>query len=179
MKRDFSDLAEIIDFKLKEPIIIGGKEVSWIGFFHYCHDSQFAPKGKSVIQTQIETDFFYWKNLYEKDRKAYNREKELVLEIYIRILNDIFPEIKKDIEITDIATPVTWERYTGNWQGSYEGWVPTVKTFGVTLPKKLPGLRNFYMTGQWVFPGGGVPMCMAQGKNLIKMIVKQEKKARD
>jgi phytoene dehydrogenase-like protein len=33
------------------------------------------------------------------------------------------------------------------------------------------------MTGQWVFPGGGVPMCMAQGKNLIKMIVKQEKKA--
>lgn len=179
IKRDFSDLAEIIDFKLKEPIIIGGKEVSWIGFFHYCHDSQFAPKGKSVIETQIETDFFYWKNLYEKDRNAYNREKELVLEIYIRILNDIFPEIKKDIEITDIATPVTWERYTGNWQGSYEGWVPTIKTFGVTLPKKLSGLRNFYMTGQWVFPGGGVPMCMAQGKNLIKMIVKQEKKARN
>jgi hypothetical protein len=58
IKRDFSGSAEIIDFKLKEPIIIGGKEVSWSGFFHYCHDSQFAPKGKSVIQTQIETDFF-------------------------------------------------------------------------------------------------------------------------
>lgn len=178
IKRDISDKAEITDFKLKEPIIIGGKEFSWTGFFHYCHDSQFAPKGKSVIQTQIETDYSYWKNLYEKDRNAYNREKERVLETFIRILNDIFPGIEEDIEITDIATPVTWERYTGNWQGSYEGWVPTVKTFGITLPKKLPGLRNFYMTGQWVFPGGGVPMCMAQGKNLIKMIAKQEKKSR-
>ena len=177
-----------VDDEIKESmqkVITALKEVwmsnveTWPFYSHYCHDSQFAPKGKSVIQTQIETDFFYWKNLYEKDRNAYNREKELVLEIYIRILNDIFLGIGEDIEITDIATPVTWERYTGNWQGSYEGWVPTVKTFGVTLPKKLPGLGNFYMTGQWVFPGGGVPMCMAQGKNLIKMIVKQEKKTRN
>jgi phytoene dehydrogenase-like protein len=174
---DFSAEPEIVNFKLKEPVFIGGKEISWTGFFHYCHDPNFAPKGKSFIKTQIETDYFYWKNLYEKDRGAYYREKDKVLETYIQILNDKFPGIREDIEVTDVATPVTWERYTGNWQGSYEGWSPTVETFGVTLPKKLPGLRDFYMTGQWVFPGGGVPMCMAQGKNLIKMIVKQEKKA--
>ena len=176
IKRDFSDKAEITDFKLKKPIIVGGKEVTWSGFFHYCHDSQFAPKGMSVLQTQIETDYHYWKKLYEKDRNTYKREKEKVLKKYIGILNDMFPGIKEDIVMTDVATPVTWERYTCNWQGSYEGWVPTVKTFGTTLPKKLPGLQNFWMTGQWVFPGGGVPMCMAQGKNLIKMIMKQQKK---
>ncbi len=170
IKRDFSHLAEITDFKLKEPIIIAGKEIYWSGFFHYCHDSEFAPHGKSVIKTQFETDYFYWKELYERDRDEYYNEKEGILEKYIKILNDRFPGIKEDIEITDIATPVTWERYTGNWQGSYEGWVPTVKTFGIILPKKLPGLKNFYMTGQWIFPGGGVPMCMSQGKNLIKMI---------
>jgi len=170
INRDFSHLPEINDFKLKEAVIIAGKEIKWSGFFHYCHDSEFAPHGKSVIKTQIETDYNYWKNKYEEDRDEYYNEKRRVLEKYLAILDDRFPGIKNDIEVTDIATPVTWERYTGNWQGSYEGWLPTVKTFGVTLPKKLPGLRNFYMTGQWVFPGGGVPMCMSQGKNLIKII---------
>jgi phytoene dehydrogenase-like protein len=101
------------------------------------------------------------------------------LKTCLGILENIFPGIRDDVEVADVATPVTWERYTGNWQGSYEGWIPTVKTFGTTLPKKLPGLRNFYMTGQWVFPGGGVPMCMAQGKNLIREIAKERKKIYD
>jgi phytoene dehydrogenase-like protein len=86
------------------------------------------------------------------------------------------PGIKGQIEETDIATPVTWERYTGNWQGSYEGWLPTVKLFGKFLPRELPDLNNFYMTGQWVFPGGGVPMCMSQARRLVKYICKKDKK---
>jgi phytoene dehydrogenase-like protein len=170
VNRDLSHLPEIIEFKLKNPAIIAGKEISWSGFFNYCHDSALSPPGKSVIKAQIETDYSYWKNLYEKNPDEYNYQKKIVLNQYISILNNQLPEIKKDIEVTDIATPVTWERYTGNWQGSYQGWLPTTRTFGINLPKKLPGLKNFYMTGQWVFPGGGVPMCMAQAKNLIKII---------
>ena len=170
VNRSFSHLPEINEFKLKDPIIIAGKEISWSGFFHYCHDSAFAPPGKSVIKAQIESDYNYWKNLYEKNPDEYNYQKNVVLDQYISILNNQLPGIKEDIEVTDIATPVTWERYTGNWQGSYEGWLPNTKTFGIKLPKKLSGLKNFYMTGQWVFPGGGVPMCMAQAKNLIKII---------
>jgi phytoene dehydrogenase-like protein len=176
VKRDLSHMGEITDFKLKNPIIVADREVAWSGFFHYCHDPNFAPKGKSVLETQIETDYFYWKKLYENDRNKYRLEKQQVLETYIHILEEIFPGISEDIEITDIATPVTWERYTANWQGSYEGWMPTLKTFGVTLPKKLPGLKNFYMTGQWIFPGGGVPMCMAQGKQIIKLVMKEKSK---
>jgi phytoene dehydrogenase-like protein len=170
INRDFSRLPEIYDFKLKEPIVVAGEKKHWSGFFHYCHDSAIAPIGKSVIKTQIETNYSYWKNLYEKNRDEYNFEKMKVLEKYIAVLEERFPGIKEDIQATDIATPVTWERYTGNWQGSYEGWLPTVKIFGTILPKKLPRLQHFYMTGQWIFPGGGVPMCMVQGRNLIRMI---------
>jgi phytoene dehydrogenase-like protein len=170
VNRDLSAMAEITDFKLKKPLIIAGKEICWSGFFHYCHDPAFAPPGKSVIKTQFETDYHYWRDLYDRDHDRYISEKSDCLEKFINILNERYPGIREDIEVTDVATPVTWERFTGNWQGSYEGWVPTVKTFGHTLPKKLPALKNFYMTGQWIFPGGGVPMCMSQGKNLIRMI---------
>lgn len=177
VNRNLSNIGEITDFKLKTPVVVGGREVSWSGLFHYCHDPIFAPKGKSVLQTQIETDYFYWKKLYENDRNKYIHEKQIVLETYIHILDEVFPGISEDIEITDIATPVTWERYTANWQGSYQGWKPTINTFGVTLPKKLPGLKHFYMTGQWIFPGGGVPMCMAQGKQIIKIVMRDNKKS--
>ena len=180
VKRDFSEKPEINEFKLEKPLIVGGKETNWVAFIHFCQDSQFAPKGKSVIKTQFETDYFYWKNLYENDNPEYHSEKEKVLHAFIAIMNEKFPGFRDDIEVTDIATPVTWENYTGNWQGSYEGWVPTIKafSFGETLPKELPGLKNFYMTGQWVTPGGGVPMCAALGKILMNKIVKKEKSKR-
>jgi len=175
VKRDLSGEVEINCFKLDDPLIIGGKKCEWMGYFHFCQDPYFAPKGKSVIKIQIESDYDYWKSLYE-DRQKYRMEKQKVLDMCIKQLEKRLPGITDQIEVTDIATPVTWERYTGNWQGSYQGWLPTVQLFGKFLPKQLPGLENFYMTGQWIFPGGGVPMCMAQARRLIKYLCKGEKR---
>lgn len=175
VKRDLSGEVEINCFKLDKPILIAGKKCEWMGYFHFCHDRAFAPPGKSVIKIQIESAYDYWKSLY-KDRQKYKEEKEKVLDICIRELEKRLPGITGQIEVSDIATPVTWERYTGNWKGSYQGWLSTMELFGKFLPAELPGLVNFYMTGQWVFPGGGVPMCMARARKLIKYICKKEKR---
>jgi len=175
INRDMSGEVEINNFKLDKPVFIADRKCEWMGYFHYCHDPAFAPPGKSVIKTQIESDYGYWKSLY-RDKQKYNMEKEKVLSICIGELEKKLPGIRDQIEITDIATPVTWERYTGNWQGSYQGWLPTVELFGKFLPRELPELKNFYMTGQWTFPGGGVPMCMAQGRRIVKYLCKKEKR---
>jgi phytoene dehydrogenase-like protein len=173
--RDLSGEVEINNFKFDDPVFIGGKKWEWMGYFHFCHDPAFAPPGKSVIKIQIESDYDYWKSIY-KDKKKYNAEKVKVLNICLEKLEKKLPGIRKQIEVTDIATPVTWERYTGNWQGSYQGWLPTIELFGKFLPRELPELENFYMTGQWIFPGGGVPMCMAQARRTIKYICAKDKK---
>ncbi len=175
VNRDLSGEVEINCFKLDRPVFIGNRKCEWMGYFHYCHDPAFAPPGKSVIKIQIESDYDYWKSIY-KDRQKYDEEKEKILGICIKELEKKLPGITGQVEKTDVATPVTWERYTGNWKGSYQGWLPTVELFGKFLPKELPGLANFYMTGQWTFPGGGVPMCMAQARRLIKYICKKEKR---
>jgi len=73
----------------------------------------------------------------------------------------------------DEATPLSYERYTGNWMGSTCGWLMTKETMPMLIkgiPKTLPGLGNFYMAGQWVEPGGSVPLAAASGKNVIQMI---------
>ena len=80
------------------------------------------------------------------------------------------------MEVVDVATPMTYERYTGNWQGSFEGWLVTTKTFGMSMNKTLPGLRNFYMVGQWVEPGGGLPPAALSGRKVIQIVCKQDKK---
>jgi phytoene dehydrogenase-like protein len=67
----------------------------------------------------------------------------------IGLLDKRFPGLAEKVEMCDVATPITWEHYTGNWKGSYEGWLITTKTFGMRMSKTLPGLANFYMAGQF------------------------------
>lgn len=175
VNRDLKGEVELQYFKPETPPVICGKSADWINYCHYCQDPAFAPGGKSVIELQVETDYDYWKRL-SADRAAYEQEKKAVLDALVRELETQLPGISAQIETSDVATPVTWERYTGNWQGSYEGWLPVKKLFGLFLPRTLPGLENFYMTGQWLFPGGGVPMCISQARRLIKQLCTDEGK---
>lgn len=175
VNRDLCCEAELTSVRLEHPVQIAGKTLEWIDFAHYCHDPSFAPKGKSAVKVQLETDYSYWKELY-KDKQHYEQEKRKVLDQVVEQLEIPLPGFRSQIEVTDVATPVTWERYTGNWQGSYQGWMPSLDLFGVFLPRQLPGLADFFMTGQWSFVGGGVPMCMMQARKLIKEICRQERK---
>ena len=75
---------------------------------------------------------------------------------------------------------MTVERYTGNWQGSQEGWLITTETIGMVMgkgmDKTLPGLDDFYMAGQWVEPGGGLPTAAMSGRNITQIICHKDKK---
>ncbi|MDD5219211.1 MAG: NAD(P)/FAD-dependent oxidoreductase, partial [Candidatus Bipolaricaulis sp.] len=76
----------------------------------------------------------------------------------------------------DIATPITWERYTGNWRGSYEGWLMTGTSFWSEMKKTLPGLKDFRMIGQWVAPGGGLPPAVSTARDAIQVLCKEDGK---
>ena len=169
VNRDLSGEVELQAFKLDAPVEICGTKKQWFDYCHYCQDPAFAPKGKSFIAMQFDSDYAYWKALVS-DKAAYRLEKQRVLDTLIGALETQLPGIREQIEAADVATPLTWERYTGNWMGSYEGWLPAKDIFGKFLPRRLPGLSGFYITGQWTFPGGGVPMCIAQSRKLAKEI---------
>jgi phytoene dehydrogenase-like protein len=47
---------------------------------------------------------------------------------------------------------------------------------GKGMDKTLPGLENFYMTGQWVEPGGGLPTSAKSGRQVIQTICKRDGK---
>jgi phytoene dehydrogenase-like protein len=80
------------------------------------------------------------------------------------------------VEVTDIASPNTFIRYTGNWQGSYEGFLLTAKNMSQRNLMTLPRLQNFYMAGQWVAPGGGLPAGLITARIVVKKICKRDGK---
>ena len=118
----------------------------------------------------------YWRDLRSGDKEKYDEEKERIARATIEILDNRFGNIKDKVEVWDVATPATLIRYTNNWKGSFEGWLPTPKAIRLKMKKVLPGLRGFYMIGQWVEPGGGLPPALTSGRNVTQMICKQDKK---
>lgn len=176
VNRDFSGEPDLSVRILREPITVEGKTHNKIGIKHYCFDPSLAPKGKSIIEIPYTADYDYWKRA-SADRTTYEAEKKRVADALISGLAQIYPGIEKDIEMTDAATPITWERYTGNRRGTFEGWLMTPKTMNLRVKKTVPGLSNFYMAGQWVQPGGGLPASMKSGRDAIYLITAKDKKA--
>ena len=175
VKRDLSGEPHTILYLLEKPVTIAGEERKWLNVKHYCFDPTLTPQGKSAIVVLINSNYDYWKLLSE-DRGRYESEKQQIAAEVINQLDKRFPGLKEQVEVVDIATPMTYERYTGNWQGSFEGWLITTETFGMSMSKTLPGLKSFYMVGQWVEPGGGLPPAALSGRNVIQIICKRDRK---
>ena len=91
---------------------------------HFGYDPTLAPAGKSVVEVLLETDYDLWARL-ARDRGQYDGEKERIAEAVVQALDQRFPGLAQDVEALDVATPMTWERITGNWRGAYEAWLPT------------------------------------------------------
>jgi phytoene dehydrogenase-like protein len=43
------------------------------------------------------------------------------------------------------------------------------------MRKTLPSVSEFYMAGQWVEPGGSVPVVAMSGRNIIQQICAEDK----
>jgi phytoene dehydrogenase-like protein len=171
VRRDLSSAPHWATYLLDKPLLIAGKERSALGVKTYCFDPTLAPSGKSVIQMTLESDYGYWQRIY--GRRLYDTEQLQVADILLGFLETLYPGIRADIEMTDVATPLSYERYTGNWLGSTCGWLLTDKTMLMMvkgLSKTLPDLENFYMAGQWVEPGGSVPIVAMSGRNVVQLM---------
>lgn len=171
VKRNLSAEPHWVTYLLDEPLVIMNEPIHEIGVKHYCFDPSLAPAGKSCLIVMFKSRYGYWQRIY--GRAVYDSEQSQVSDIVLGFLEKIYPGISGQVEVVDEATPLSYERYTGNWQGSSVGWLLTKQTMQMNIrgmDKTLPGLENFYLAGQWVEPGGMVPVVAASGRNAIQLI---------
>jgi len=166
-----------LNFPLDTPLLIDDKnKVERLLIKIYNFDPTLAPKGRTPIIMRLPADYEYWSNLRMADIQRYRGEKERLAMNVIEILDKKLGDVASRVEVYDVATPATYIRYANNWRGSFEGWLLTPSAFGKRIRKTLPGLKNFYMVGQWVEPGGGLPAVALSGRNLAQIICRRDGK---
>jgi len=175
--QDMSREPHCVIFELDKPITIGGDEHRWMSVLHHSFDPSMAPPGKSAVEVWYATRYDYWEKL-AADRTAYEAEKKRIADLSIAELDRRWPGFKSAVEVVDVPTPATYVRYTGNWQGSPDGWYVTPDNMGKrTLLRTLPGLSNLYMVGQWTAPFTGTVMGALSGRQLIQILCREDKKS--
>jgi phytoene dehydrogenase-like protein len=138
-------------------------------------DPGLAPDGGTAVLAHVRTtDHEHWTRLRAADRSRYREEKKRLADAVIDLVDRRFGGVRDHLEVVDVATPATYVRYTGVQAGSYQGWAPTPRLIGRSLPKTVPGLRGFYMTGQWVEPGGGLPKVVLSARNVTQLVCRDD-----
>lgn len=142
-------------------------------YVRVCNDDPcYAPPGHSVVQTMLETDYEFW----AKRGARYNAEKDATAALALSQLEPFFPELRASVRVTDIATPLSFWQHTRSWLGAYEGWMPCDGSMFSRVHKTLEGLFGFYMAGQWVEPGGGVPTAVTSGRQVIELLCRDDQR---
>lgn len=156
---------------LKEPIEFAGLTIKEIGFQNYAGLIGYAPEGCTTITTTFTGDTYpFWKKAKEEGR--YEDEKRKLSDQIRRVICDKFPQAADHIEVIDIATPLTYERYTGAYHGSWmsiTGLGKKMRTYP-GFSKKISGL---YFAGHRLMTPGGLPVALYSGRKAAQMICRQ------
>lgn len=173
--REIESEASSLIFPLAKPVFIDpANTISDISIRVHSFDPTLAPEGKTLLTALIPTrEDEYWTNLRMNDYRKYKAEKERIIREIAEGMENRLGSLIPHLEIKDLSTPATVVRYTNNWKGSFEGWVMTPKVGFSQLPMQLPGLKNFYMAGQWISPGGGLPTALISGRGVAGLICKK------
>jgi len=157
-------------WQLEEPIQYAGKEVTEIGFGNYAGYEGYAPKGCTALTTAfIDDTYDFWKKAKEEGR--YAEEKRVLAEQISHAICRKYPQAENNIEVIDIATPLTYERYTGAYHGS---WM-TIQGPGDKM-KTYPGsvsVSGLYFSGHRIMPPGGHPSALAAGRMAAQLVCRQ------
>jgi phytoene dehydrogenase-like protein len=171
---DLSGSPHFTNALLPEPVIIAGAERTSLYYGHLAFDKTMAPRGKSSVLALFPSDYDWWNRLGYRSA-AYEAEKRRTLEATVSLLERFLPGISQRIESSDVATPCSSFRYTNNWKGAL-GFMMDARTAGEMLRERayeLPGLKDFYMAGQWT-RGLGVPMAAQSARDVVKRICAAE-----
>jgi len=90
-----------------------------------------------------------------------------------RVERRLAPGLRGHVELVEIATPVTYFRYSRNRAGSIMGASPTDRNIKNRIAHYLTPVPNLLLGGHWAEYGGGVPMAVKAAANTSLLILKK------
>ena len=175
-KLDSLNLTTTYEFETQE-FTAATKSLHTIKMRNYSYDPHFIKNGKvllNVLLPQFDSDYEYWKTF--KTKQEYLDEKARIASMISDKIFERFPELKGEIELIDVCTPLTFERYTNAYRGAYMPWALTSRNSMMLHNGKVKGADNLILSSQWTVMPGGLPVALMTGKFSIQRILKMEKR---
>jgi len=143
-------------------------------------DPTMAPPGKGTITVHMPArmaDGDEWKTGPEQRRgKEYRAYKQAFADVIVdRVAAAISPDLRKHIELLEIATPFTHQRYTGNRDGTIMANKASGRNIRKGVARYHTPIENLLLGGHWAELGGGVPGAVRAGSNSALLVLKRER----
>ncbi|MCB2294367.1 hypothetical protein LGK95_12695 [Clostridium algoriphilum] len=150
-----------------------GEKLDGCFFEHFCKEKPFAPEGKSVVKTCfLVYNYDFWSGL---SKEQYIKIKKDIEDYFTIKLNEYFPETVGKIEMVDVATPLTYERYCSAYRGSFMAFKMSKSAKITSHYGKIKGINNMYIASQWIMIPGGLPAALIVGKVAIQKLCRDKK----
>lgn len=141
------------------------------------NNREHAPEGCSSIQIYLASPPKNWMNRWGTDPSGveihYARLKKAVMEQVLKHVRQIIPELADEsfIEVCELGTPMTFERFTGNKDGAHSGftWDRSRNTINPEMGRcdVRPGsVSSLYAIGHWTGYLGGVTNAFASARQV-------------
>ena len=132
-----------------------------------------APEGLCAVTISTHTRPEKWFQAKEKGSAVYLELKSAYTARVLNVLSEQFPEARESIRSITAATPVTWERYTGRFQGLVGGY-PQTSLFKVRGP--ATSFDNLFLVGDSIFPGQSLPGVVTGARRAIELLLQRNNK---
>lgn len=154
------------------------KPIEYLQMTHYGYEPDFAPEVHTVITfaiNQFEPELDWWEELV-KDKERYKMEKTRIGMSVIQAMESRFPHMRNKLRLLDVASPQTYAKYCNAYRGAFMGFWPTLQGKEMRHNGNIKGLKNIFLSGQWLQPPGGLPIALVTGKDTIMRLCKKERK---
>ena len=135
-------------------------------------DPSFAPPGKSALSVLCLQYGAPWEDIPAED---YAKAKYDFADKLINHVERVFPNIRKNIEEIEVATPLTMMRYLNTPGGAIYGFNQNMQD-GVLFRDRIDAIDGLYLAGCWNGMGGFQPTYMI-GESTGRAVIKKMKKA--
>lgn len=165
---DLKELPESVGFSLSEPLQAAGREYSQITFNNFARYEGRAPAGCTAITVPLTGDTYDWWLAREGDG-SYAEERRRVAEAVIAALEEKFPPLAGKVEVWDVATSLTYERYLRSYKGS---WMSLLEPNMAVSPHsaKPQGIERLYFAGQRMMLPGGLPVAVKTARIAVQYL---------
>lgn len=175
-KKDMIASPKMLDFKIDEFDMFG-KKTNHFCVRNFAFDKTLpSHDGQTLLTVLLPANEDVYNNLKAMPSKEYQAKKKELGNLIMGYIKEKMDIADSDIELIDVTTPLTYERYTNAYMGSYMSFMTTKFTKGLMRPGIIDGLSNFVIAGQWIMPPGGLPIALISGKHACQRICKFEKK---